>query len=98
MPVIKNPAVKKLLRVPIVPVSPPSEQKPGLSFFDTLKKFAAAQEHLVAQKHAQSSLPEASKPTSQSLSSSSSSSSSVLGQRIERLEKQVKRRKNKKRR
>ncbi|XP_009618995.1 mitochondrial inner membrane protein OXA1 isoform X1 [Nicotiana tomentosiformis] len=96
--VIKNPAVKKLLRIPIIPVSPPSEQKPGLSFFDTLKKFAAAQEHLVAQKHAQSSFPQASKPTSQGLSSSSSSSSSVLGKRIESLEKQVKRRKNNKKR
>ncbi|MCE3050529.1 hypothetical protein HAX54_047445 [Datura stramonium] len=99
--VVKNPAVKKFLGIPIIPVTPPSEQKPALPFFETLKKYAAAQKQLAAQQHAQSSPAVASKPTSQGLSSSSSSSSSfsVIGQRIESLEKQVKRRKkNKKRR
>ncbi|XP_059308975.1 mitochondrial inner membrane protein OXA1-like [Lycium ferocissimum] len=97
--VIKNPKVKKFLGVPIVPVTPRSEQKPGLSFFETLKKYAAAQKQIVEQQHAQSSPAVASKPVSQGISSSSSSSSSsVLGRRIESLEKQVKRRKNRKRR
>ncbi|PHU08485.1 hypothetical protein BC332_20345 [Capsicum chinense] len=98
--VVKNPAVKKFLGVPIVPVTPPSEQKPGLPFFETLKKYAAAQKQLAAQQHAQSSPAVASKPASQVISSSSSlsSSSSVLGKRIASLEKQVKRRKNNKKR
>ncbi|KAF3628377.1 putative long chain acyl-CoA synthetase 4-like [Capsicum annuum] len=98
--VVKNPAVKKFLGVPIVPVTPPSEQKPGLPFFETLKKYAAAQKQLAAQQHTQSSPAVASKPASQVISSSSSlsSSSSVLGKRIASLEKQVKRRKNNKKR
>lgn len=94
--VVKKPAVKKFLGVPIIPVTPKSEQKPGLPFFETLKKYAAAQKQLAAQQHVQSSPAVASKPTSQGLSSSSSAS--VLGQRIASLEKQVKRRKNKKKR
>lgn len=101
--VVKNPAVKKFLGVPIVPVTPRSEQKPGLPFFETLKKYAAAQKQIAAQQHTQSSPAVASQPaTSQGISSSptsSSSSSSVLGQRISSLEKQVKiRRKNNKKR
>ncbi|CAN4077413.1 unnamed protein product [Withania somnifera] len=99
--VIKNPAVKKFLGVPIIPVTPRSEQKPGLPFFETLKKYAAAQQQLAAQQHGQSSPAGASKTTSQGISSSSlssSSSSSVLNQRIKSLEKQVKGRKNRKRR
>lgn len=98
---VKKPAVKKFLGVPIIPVTPKSEQKPGLPFFETLKKYAAAQKQLTAQQHMQSSPAVASKHTSQGLSSSpssSSSSSSVLGQRIASLEKQVKRRKNNKKR
>ncbi|KAK4363799.1 hypothetical protein RND71_019040 [Anisodus tanguticus] len=93
--VIKNPKVKKFLGVPIIPVTPRSEQKPGLSFFETLKKYAAAQKQLIEQQPAQSLPFVASKPVSQGISSSSSSS--VLGRRIESLEKQVKRRNNRKR-
>ncbi|KAK4729370.1 hypothetical protein R3W88_022358 [Solanum pinnatisectum] len=99
--VVKRPAVKKFLGVPIIPVTPKSEQKPGLPFFETLKKYAAAHKQIAEQQHVQSSPAVASEPTSQGLSSSSSSSSSshyVLGQRIATLEKQVKRRKNNKKR
>ncbi|CAN4127218.1 unnamed protein product [Withania somnifera] len=104
--VIKNHAVKKALGVPIIPVSPPTEQKPGLPFFETLKKYAAAQQHIAAQQHtakqnaAASQQPtlssppvEESKPTNQRVSASL-----VLSQRIRSLEKEVKgRKKNKKR-
>ncbi|XP_004244633.1 mitochondrial inner membrane protein OXA1-like [Solanum lycopersicum] len=97
---VKRPAVKKFLGVPIIPVTPKSEQKPALPFFETLKKYAAAHKQIAEQQHMQSSSAVASEPTSQGLSSSSSSSSShsVLGQRIATLEKQVKRRKNNKKR
>lgn len=104
--VIKNHAVKKALGVPIIPVSRPTEQKPALPFFETLKKYAAAQQHIAAKQHAakqnaaesqQSALSsppvEESRPTSQRVSASS-----VLSQRIRSLEKEVKgRKKNKKR-
>lgn len=104
--VIKNHAVKKALGVPIIPVSRPTEQKPALPFFETLKKYAAAQQHIAAKQHAAKqnaaasqqpalSLPpvEESRPTSQRVSASS-----VLSQRIRSLEKEVKgRKKNKKR-
>lgn len=97
--VVKRPAVKKFLGIPIIPVTPPSEQKPGLPFFETLKKYAAAQQQLATQQHGQSSPVLASKPASQGISSSSSSAAaSGLNQRIKSLEKQVKGRKNRKRR
>ncbi|XP_055821686.1 mitochondrial inner membrane protein OXA1-like isoform X1 [Solanum dulcamara] len=99
--VIKNHAVKKALGVPIIPVSRPTEQKPALPFFETLKKYAAAQQHIAAKQHAAASQQPAlssppvdeSRPTSQRVSASS-----VLSQRIRSLEKEVKgRKKNKKR-
>lgn len=99
--VIKNPAVKKALGVPIIPVSRPTEQKPALPFFETLKKYAAAQQYIAAkqreaasQQSALSSPPvEESRPTSQRVSASS-----VLSQRIRSLEKEVKGRKKSKKR
>ncbi|KAL6986406.1 hypothetical protein U1Q18_019770 [Sarracenia purpurea var. burkii] len=87
--VLKAPGMKKLLGVPEIPVAPPtcSAEKPAFSFFDALKKYAAAQK-------ATSSLVEASKPAVDQRISSSS----VISQRLRSLEKQVKgRKKNKKR-
>ncbi|KAF3632187.1 putative long chain acyl-CoA synthetase 4-like [Capsicum annuum] len=104
--VIKSPAVKKALGVPIIPVSPPTEQKPALPFFETLKKYAAAQQHIAAQQHAAKQNAEASQqpavsspPVEESRSTSRRiPASSVLSQRIRSLEKEVKgRKKNKKR-
>ncbi|KAL0312461.1 UNVERIFIED_CONTAM: Mitochondrial inner membrane protein OXA1 [Sesamum radiatum] len=88
--VIKKPKVKEFLGIPIIPVTPPStNQKPGLSFFDSLKKYAAAQ-----QKQSLSSRAEASsKPTNQRIAPTS-----ALNQRIKSLEKEVKGRKKGKRR
>ncbi|CAN4075893.1 unnamed protein product [Withania somnifera] len=69
------------------------------AFAETLKKYAAAQQQLAAQQYGQSSPAVTSKTTSQGVSpSSSSSSSAILNQRIKNLEKQVKGRKNRKRR
>ncbi|XP_075085217.1 mitochondrial inner membrane protein OXA1 [Nicotiana tabacum] len=98
--VIKNHAVKKKLGVPIIPFSPPKEQKPGVPFFEALKKYAAAQQYVAAKQRAENQQPavsspplEESKPTSKRVPSSS-----VLSQRIRSLEKEVKeRKKNKKR-
>lgn len=102
--VIKNHAVKKALGVPIIPVSPPSaEQKPALPFFETLKKYAAAQQHIAAQQHAaKQDAAAAQQPAVSSPSVEESRpripASSVLSQRIRSLEKEVKgRKKNKKR-
>ncbi|CAH9124872.1 unnamed protein product [Cuscuta epithymum] len=96
--VIKRPQVKKFLGVPIVPPAPQSgDKKPGLPFFEALKKFAAAQEY-AANQSAQSISPppvEKSKTATQQISPSSS----VLSHRIKVLEKEVKgRKKGKKRR
>ncbi|KAL2547624.1 Mitochondrial inner membrane protein OXA1 [Forsythia ovata] len=86
--VIRNHAVKNFLGIPIIPVQPPStNQKPALSFFETLKKFAAAQQQPL------SSHAEASKPTNQRLPNSS-----VLNQRLRSLEKEVKGKKKGKKR
>lgn len=87
--VIKNPAVKKALNIPIIPVTPPpaGEQKPGLSFFDAIRKYAAAQAEAQRQR-AISSSEEAPKPASQRISSSS-----IISQRLRTLEKEVKGRK-----
>ncbi|CAI9775782.1 unnamed protein product [Fraxinus pennsylvanica] len=42
--IIRIPEVKKFLGIPIIPVTPPSstDQKPAFSFFEALKKYAAA--------------------------------------------------------
>ncbi|XP_057809986.1 mitochondrial inner membrane protein OXA1-like [Salvia miltiorrhiza] len=99
---IKKPEVKKMLGIPNIPPPPPStNQKPALSFMESLKKYAAAQKHL-------QSLPP---PTEQSLSPPEESSSppademskpvnrkfrtpsSALSRRIRNLEKEVKGRK-----
>ncbi|KAH0643291.1 hypothetical protein KY290_035478 [Solanum tuberosum] len=100
--VIKSHAVKKALGIPIIRYSPTTstEQKPALPFFETLKKYAAAQQHIAAKQSAASQQPalssppvEESRPTSQRISASS-----VLSQRVKSLEKEVKgRKKNKKR-
>ncbi|KAL8483473.1 hypothetical protein ACS0TY_026238 [Phlomoides rotata] len=84
--VIKNPQVKKMLGVPIIPVSPPStdNKKPSVSFIEELKKHAAT-----AQQKQSASSPPADVPANhQKLSSSS-----ILSQRIKSLEKEVKGRK-----
>ncbi|KAL3635693.1 hypothetical protein CASFOL_020240 [Castilleja foliolosa] len=103
--VIKKPEVKKMLGIPIIPVSPPSpssstNKKPALSFFDSLKKYAAAQQH---QSLSSSSPPPP--PSSPSVEASSKPTiskiappSSALSQRIKSLEKEVKGRKKGKRR
>lgn len=111
--VIKRPAVKQLLNIPIIVPPPPSaasQSKPAFSFFEGLKKFAAAQ--AMQQRQAGDSNPTA---TNQSISSSPLlsqkstsedgkstnqrvSSSSVLSHRIKNLEKEVKGRKKNKRR
>ncbi|KAI3453818.1 hypothetical protein Pfo_010481 [Paulownia fortunei] len=88
--VLKKPEVKKFLGVPIIPVTPPStDQKPGFSFFETLKKFADAQQ----QQSLSSPTEASSKPANQRISSSA-----VLSQRIKSLEKEVKGRKKGKKR
>ena len=87
--VLKAPGVKKFLGVPEITVAPPAStsEKPSLSFLETLKKFAAAQQ-------AASSPGEPSKPAADQRIPSSS----VISQRLRSLEKQVKgRKKNKKR-
>ncbi|KAL3498986.1 hypothetical protein ACH5RR_041718 [Cinchona calisaya] len=106
--VIKNPAVKNALGIPIIPVTPPSpgEQKPAFSFLEAVKKYAAAQ---AAAQHKQtlssaaesaqhnkalSSPAEASKPASQQRIPSSG----VMSQRLSSLEKEVKGRKKGKKR
>uniref|UniRef100_A0A3Q7IF77 Long-chain-fatty-acid--CoA ligase n=1 Tax=Solanum lycopersicum TaxID=4081 RepID=A0A3Q7IF77_SOLLC len=63
---VKRPAVKKFLGVPIIPVTPKSEQKPALPFFETLKKYAAAHKQIAEQQHMQSSSAVASEPTKES--------------------------------
>ncbi|KAL3844480.1 hypothetical protein ACJIZ3_001883 [Penstemon smallii] len=94
--VIRRPAVKKFLGVPIIPVTPPTSttnQTPKFSFFEALKKYAAAQQHQSlsspSKQQSLSSPPEESpKPGNQRIASSS-----VLSQRIKSLEKEVKGRK-----
>ncbi|KAK6129945.1 hypothetical protein DH2020_036339 [Rehmannia glutinosa] len=84
--VLKKPAVKKFLGVPIIPKAPPSTvQKPGFSFSEVLKKYADAQ-----QRQSLSSSAEAS---SKPAANQKISSSSVLSQRIKSLEREVKGRK-----
>ncbi|KAD3641458.1 hypothetical protein R6Q59_004102 [Mikania micrantha] len=111
--VIKKPSVKKMLNIPIIvppPPSPASESKPAFSFFEAMKKYAAAQ--ALKQRQAGETNPTAtnqsiapfSLPSKKSTSEDQKSSNqretraSVLSQRIKRLEKEVKgRRKNQKR-
>lgn len=94
--VIKRPAVKKALGIPIIPVAPTppptGEQKPAFSFFDAVKKYAAAQAEAQRQKAVSSSsspAAEASKPATQRIPSSSS----VISEKLKTLEKEVKGRK-----
>ncbi|KAL3499225.1 hypothetical protein ACH5RR_038318 [Cinchona calisaya] len=106
--VIKNPAVKKALGIPIIPVTPPSpgEQKPAFSFFEAVKKYAAAQA-AAQQKQTLSSSAEAAQHK-QTLSSSAEDSklaskqrvpsSSIMSQRLRSLEKEIKGRKKGKKR
>ncbi|KAL4570687.1 hypothetical protein LXL04_026347 [Taraxacum kok-saghyz] len=107
---IKKPSVKKLLNIPIIVPPPPSAasgSKPAFSFFEGLKKYAAAQ---AMQKHTQGQT----KPTAisnpsppllsqkpldeQKLTGQRVAASSVLSHRIRNLEKEVKSRKKNKRR
>lgn len=88
--VIRKPEVKKFLGIPIIPVTPPStDKKPAISFFEALKKYAAAQQRQSLSSPAEAS----SKPTNQRIATSS-----VLNQRIKSLEKEVKGRKKGKKR
>nr|GEX65646.1 mitochondrial inner membrane protein OXA1-like [Tanacetum cinerariifolium] len=106
--IMKRPAVKKLLNIPIIvppPPPPAGESKPAFSFFEGLKKYAAAQAYQQRQAEqtnssiASSSSPLLSqKPSSEQKSSNPRvSSSSVLSHRIKNLEKEVKGRKKNKR-
>ncbi|CAH1415442.1 unnamed protein product [Lactuca virosa] len=107
--IIKKPSVKKFLNIPIIippPPSPASQSKPAFSFFEGLKKYAAAQAMQQRQGETkpaitnQTTAPLVSqKPSSdeQKLTTQRVSSSSVLSHRIKNLEKEVKgRKKNKK--
>ncbi|KAL6578748.1 hypothetical protein OROMI_008964 [Orobanche minor] len=96
--VLKKPEVKKFLGIPNIPVTPIStNQKPGFSFFEALKKYADSQQHHHHHHHHQQSLSApaemSSKPANHKISSSS-----VLSQRIRSLEKEVKGRKKGKKR
>ncbi|XP_076922991.1 mitochondrial inner membrane protein OXA1-like [Bidens hawaiensis] len=105
--IIKKPSVKKMLNIPIIvppPPSPNSGSQPAFSFFESLKKYAAAQAHKQHQESTNQSagplLLSSKKPTSEGQKSSNQreTRASVLSQRIKRLEKEVKgRKKNHKR-
>lgn len=93
-----------MLGIPNIPPPPPStNQKPGLSFFESLKKYAAAQQQLKSlpptteqslspPEQSSSPLPadETSKPVNRKLRSTPSS---ALSRRIKNLEREVKGRK-----
>ncbi|XP_051127154.1 mitochondrial inner membrane protein OXA1-like [Andrographis paniculata] len=103
--VMKRPAVKNFLGIPIIPLPPPStsttQKQPEFSFFGALRKYAESQQRSIVaaqqqqQQQLSSSSPEASppKPVNQRIPSSS-----VLNQRIRSLEKEVKGRKRGKKR
>ncbi|GAA0184902.1 transporter [Lithospermum erythrorhizon] len=100
--VIRRPEVKKLFGIPIIPVTPaPTDQQPGFSFFDAIKKYAAAQ--VESKKKAQMQiqqqpLPSESPDEAPKLGNKKPSSSAVLSQRLKSLEKEVKGRKKGKKR
>lgn len=109
--IIKRPNVKKLLNIPIIVPPPPSatnQSQPAFSFFEGLKKFAAAQAMQqrepksgpTSQSTTSTPLLSHNKPSSEQHKSSNQrvSSSSVLSHRIKTLEKEVKGRKKNKRR
>ncbi|XP_071693399.1 mitochondrial inner membrane protein OXA1-like [Rutidosis leptorrhynchoides] len=87
--IIKRPGVKQLLNIPIIvppPTSPAGESKPAFSFFEGMKKYAAAkamQQHLEKQKPA--------------ITDQKVSKTSVLSNRIKTLERNAKGRKKNKR-
>ncbi|XP_071705319.1 mitochondrial inner membrane protein OXA1-like [Rutidosis leptorrhynchoides] len=88
--IIKRPGVKKLLNIPIIvppPPSPAGESKPAFSFFEGMKKYAAA-------KAMQQRQLEAPTPTT---TNQRVSKTSVLSNRIRILEKNAKGRKKNKR-
>lgn len=95
--VLKAPGVKKFLGVPEIPVAPPATttaDKPALSFFESIKKYAAAQKYLAEQQAASQTRVDVSTPAADQ----KTSSSALINQRLKSLEKQVKgRKKNKKR-
>ncbi|XP_076933522.1 mitochondrial inner membrane protein OXA1-like [Bidens hawaiensis] len=105
--IIKKPNVKKMLNIPIIvppPPSPTSGSQPAFSFFEALKKYAAAQAHKQHQESTNQSAGPLSlsnkKPASEDQKSSNQRETRalVLSQRIKRLEKEVKgRKKNHKR-
>ncbi|KVH95302.1 Membrane insertase OXA1/ALB3/YidC [Cynara cardunculus var. scolymus] len=109
--VIKRPNVKKLLNIPIIVPPPPSatsQSQPAFSFFEGLKKYAAAQamkQHepkptTTSQSTTSTPLLSHNKPSSEEnkYTNGKVSSSSVLSHRIKNLEKEVKGRKKNKRR
>ncbi|XP_059662214.1 mitochondrial inner membrane protein OXA1 [Cornus florida] len=89
--VIKRPAVKNFLGVPIIPIQPAgTATKPSLSFVESIKQYAAAMQKANQSGSAPAGLPK--------LPDHRISSSAVTSQRLRRLEKEVKgRKKNKKR-
>lgn len=95
--VLKAPGVKKFLGVPEIPVAPPATttaDKPAFSFFESIKKYAAAQKYLAEQQAASQTRVDVSTPAADQ----KTSSSALINQRLKSLEKQVKgRKKNKKR-
>ncbi|KAL6547756.1 hypothetical protein OROHE_009461 [Orobanche hederae] len=92
--VLKKPEVKKFLGIPNIPVTPIStNQKPGFSFFEALKKYADSQQQQPPQQSLSAPAEMSSKPANHKISSSS-----VLSQRIRSLEKEVKGRKKWKKR
>lgn len=95
---IKKPAVKKMLGIPDMPPPPPpsASQLPNLSIFESLKKYAAAQQQMQSLSEppeeyisppSEQSPDEAPKPVRRR------TPSSALSRRIRNLEKEVKGRK-----
>ncbi|KAL1806036.1 hypothetical protein DCAR_0831784 [Daucus carota subsp. sativus] len=96
--VIRAPTVKKLLRIPVIPVAPVTTAPPAFSFTEALKKYVEAQKRQPpppANPSNTSSIPtQTEKPANQN----KPAVSSVLSQRIRSLENQVKGRKKGKKR
>ncbi|KAL8053984.1 hypothetical protein ABFS82_05G110500 [Erythranthe guttata] len=100
--VLKKPGVKEFLGVPVIPVEPPSpDQKPALSFFDSIKKYAEAQQKMslskmyadAEQKNSLQSEQQPAEIPSLKPANEKKSGSPTLRQRIRDLENEVKERK-----
>ncbi|EYU40018.1 hypothetical protein MIMGU_mgv11b022193mg, partial [Erythranthe guttata] len=99
---LKKPGVKEFLGVPVIPVEPPSpDQKPALSFFDSIKKYAEAQQKMslskmyadAEQKNSLQSEQQPAEIPSLKPANEKKSGSPTLRQRIRDLENEVKERK-----